>query len=237
MRIVLRGHDGTVLGMREVAAPPACQERAVVAAVVIVAWLGQWAHGEPPAPVTLAQAAAAPPPPAAQPRGRADVAAFAFGSHDGSALTWGVGAQAGYGLGPHLMVTGLADWSGERTRPVGPAEAAYRMLRFGVGIAARRAIGRGFLDAGIVPEAIVLFLHGEGLSTPRSPTVWELAADGRVRAGLRLAAIVPFVYAEVSYALITTQLTLDDSRDSATLSRWSFAAGVGVLIPFGPLGG
>src|SRR3954462_16045612 len=37
MRIVLRGRDGKVLGMREIAAPAACQERAVVAAVVIAA--------------------------------------------------------------------------------------------------------------------------------------------------------------------------------------------------------
>ncbi len=56
MRIVLRGRDGKVLGAREVAAPEACQERAVVAAVVIAAWLGEWSAGEP--------RAAAPPGPA-----------------------------------------------------------------------------------------------------------------------------------------------------------------------------
>ena len=47
MRIVLRGRDGKVLGKREVAAPEACQERAVVAAVVIAAWLGEWSAAEP----------------------------------------------------------------------------------------------------------------------------------------------------------------------------------------------
>src|SRR5258707_13118014 len=47
MRIVLRGRDGKVLGMREIAAPEACQERAVVAAVVIAAWLGEWSASEP----------------------------------------------------------------------------------------------------------------------------------------------------------------------------------------------
>src|SRR5581483_7633255 len=140
MRIVLRGRDGTVLGMREVAAPDACQERAVVAAVVIVAWLGEWAHEEPAAPIAAVARpapAAAAAPAAAPTRARAgaggDVAAFAFGARDGDAATWGAGAQAGYGLGRRLALAALGEVTGERTHPLATGEAAYRVVRFGIG--------------------------------------------------------------------------------------------------------
>jgi hypothetical protein len=42
MHVVLRGHDGSILGSREVAAPEACHERAAVAAVFVAAWVGAW---------------------------------------------------------------------------------------------------------------------------------------------------------------------------------------------------
>jgi hypothetical protein len=57
MRIVLRSHEGALLGVREVAAPLSCQGRAAVAAVVIVAWLGEW-NQAPPAAATAARSAA-----------------------------------------------------------------------------------------------------------------------------------------------------------------------------------
>ena len=45
MRVSLRGLDGVVTGVREVAAPDDCQERAGVAAVLISAWVGAWTTG------------------------------------------------------------------------------------------------------------------------------------------------------------------------------------------------
>ena len=42
MRVVLRGRNGAVLGVREMVAPEACNERASVAAVFIAAWVGAW---------------------------------------------------------------------------------------------------------------------------------------------------------------------------------------------------
>jgi hypothetical protein len=258
MRIVLHGHDGKVLGMREVAAPDACPERAVVAAVVIVAWLGEWSGSQPGAAVE--RAAPAPPvppvtvvapraPPSDRPtrrgRPRADLGLFGFGVHDGDAGTWGGGAQLSYGLGQHLAVTALGEGTGERARALGPGEAAYRAWRFGAGIAWRQAFGRAFVDAGLAPEAVRLALRGEGLPTPRTATDWSLAMDGRLRLGVSLAPVAPFVvpfvaafiFGDAGYALTTARLTLDNRPDSVTLSPWSFSAGLGLLFSFGPIGG
>ena len=309
MRIVLHGRDGKVLGVREVAAPGTCEERAIVAAVVIVAWLGEWSAGEPPpssisaAPTaqpsdassiptlralerrvpppgpsvpTLGAPAAPPAPPpgpslptlrepplpaplAPPPEGsrptflerasgdggagghRVEIAGLVFGVHDGDAGTWGVGTQVDYrfgdGAGGGRSVIARAEGGGERVRPLGPGTAAYRSLRFGAGVALGRASRRVFLDGGIAPEVVRLALRGEGLATPRDATIWGLMLDGRVRLGLRLAPIVPFIFGETGYALTTARLTLDNRPDSVTLARWNLAAGVGLLFSFGPLGG
>ena len=223
MRIVLRGRDGTVLGMRQVAAPDACQERAVLAAVVIVAWLGEWAHDEPAAPIAAvarpAPAVAAAPaftPAGARAGAGGDVAAFAFGARDGDAATWGAGAQAGYGLGQRLALTALGEVTGERTRRLGPGEAAYRVIRFGIGLGARWNAGRVFVDAALVPEALIFAVRAQGFPpTVHGASAWGLAADGRVRVGLRRTGVTPFVYAGAGYALATTRLTLDDRPDAA----------------------
>jgi hypothetical protein len=253
MRIVLHGHDGKVLGMRQVAAPQTCPERAVVAAVVIVAWLGEWSGGPPVAPGAAVERPAAPPPaPAATvtaprtpltkalthpTRPRDDVALFGFGVHDGDAGTWGGGAQLDYGLGQHLAVIALGEGTGERSRALGPGEAAYRSWRFGAGLAWRQAFGRAFIDAGVAPAAVRLSLRGQGLETPRTAINWSLAMDGRMRLGLRLSQVAAFIFGDGGYALSTARLTLDNRPDSVTLSRWSFAAGLGLLFSFGPLGG
>jgi len=243
MRIVLRARDGTILGMREVAAPDACEERAVVAAVVITTWLGEWAAaraappGVPPprSPEVSARAVSALP---ASPARRAELAAFVFGAHDADASTWGVGAQGSYGLGAIAALTALGEVTGERQRTLGPGQAAYRLARVGVGVAARRALGRDvLLDGALVPELFHLSLRGVRLLDARPAAAWGLAVDARVRLGVRLGAIVPFLYADGSYALTATRLTLDNSRSDATLSRWGVAAGLGILLPFGPLGG
>jgi hypothetical protein len=170
-------------------------------------------------------------------RRRVDVAALVFGVHDGDEGTWGIGAQVDYGLGSRVSVVARGEGSGERIRPLGPGQAVYRVLRFGVGIAVRRASGPVFLDADITPEAVRLALRGEGLPTTHDPTIWGWALDGRVRLGLRLAPIVPFIFGDAGYALTTARLRLDDRPASVTLSRWSLAAGAGLLFSFGPSGG
>ena len=241
MHIVLRGRDGKVLGEREVAAPEACQERAVVAAVVIAAWLGEWSAAEPraaaarppAAPPVLTVAAPAPPPPS--PRRstppRLELAAFGSAVHDGDAATWAAGGELAYGLGDRFSVTAQGHTTGDRTRPLGPGQAAYQSRGFGAGISWRRRFGRAVLDAGLGPEALRTAFQGERLVTPRGATAWTLAIDGRVRLGLALGPIVPFVYAGADYGIGTSRLTLDDRPDQVTtLSRWNVAAGVGLLF-------
>jgi hypothetical protein len=254
MRIVLRAHDHTVLGMREVAAPAACQERAVVAAVMIVAWLGQWSGAAPrqamvaapprptptarlPAPAPPARAPAAPSPPPLVAPIAGDVAAFGFGVHDGDAGTWGLGVQAGYHIGRHLSVTALGEGTGERARPLGPGQATYRSVRLAAGVALRHTLGRAFLDGGVGPALTRLSLRGQELTGARGATEWDPGADGRVRVGLRLAQarVVPFVYANATYSLAAARLSLDNRPDSVTLSRWNIAGGVGVLFFVGSL--
>jgi hypothetical protein len=72
MRVALRGPDGKVSGVREIAAPAACAERAAVAAVLISAWVGAWRTGtwpegtRPQEAIAEHTAASAPPPVHAQ---------------------------------------------------------------------------------------------------------------------------------------------------------------------------
>jgi len=265
MRIVLRGRDGQALGRREVAAPATCPERAVVAAVVIAAWLGEWASAGSSAAPTPAALPPAPPAPAAPPAAVAspaarapapvgapplltasrtvvpapgtpvhgELATFAFGTHDGDVGTWGLGAQAGYGLGRQLSVIALGEWIGARAQPLGPGQADYRAQRFGAGAALRATRGRLFIDGSAGPQAVRLSVRGEGLVMSRRVVSWGLALDGRVRVGLRLGWIAPFVYTGASYALNTARLTLDNRSDSVTLSRWGFSTGIGLLFPLG----
>jgi hypothetical protein len=234
-----------VLGQREVAAPDACHERAVVAAVVIAAWLGEWSGGEnrattpspasPPPPVLTRPPA--PPPPAPRSAPRIDIAAFGFGVHDGDVGTWGVGGEVGYQLAGPFSVLALGQGTGERSQALGPGRAAYSSLSIGAGISWRRRLGRGLLDLGLAPEATRVALRGQQLATTRTATAWSLAGDGRIRLGLRLGAVVPFLYADAAYALVTSRLTLDDLSNQVTLSRWNVAGGLGVLFSFPAPGG
>jgi opacity protein-like surface antigen len=248
MRIVLRGRDGKVLGMREIAAPAACQERAVVAAVVIAAWLGEWSASEPrataPAPPSatpvLMRAPAPPPAPTVAPRARPRIDLAAFGSvvHDGDVGTWAAGGELAFGLGDRFSVTAQGHTTGERTQALGPGQAAYQSLGLGAGVSWRRPLGHTLLlDAGAGPEVLRTALRGEKLSTPRDATAWSLAIDARIRLGLRLGPVVPFVYGGAAYALARAKLTLDDRPDTLTLSRWNVAAGLGLLFSLpGPAG-
>jgi len=240
MRIVLRGRDGKVLGMRQVAAPEACQERAVVAAVVIAAWLGEWSASEPRAPAPTPPAAppvlvrAPAPPPAPAPGRRAptriELAAFGSVVHDGDVGTWSAGGELALGLGDRFSVTAQGHATGERTQALGPGQAAYQSLGFGAGISWRRPLGLALLDAGAGPEALRTAVRGELLSAPRTATAWTLAADARIRVGLGLGPVVPFLYAGAACSLATPRLTLDDRLDTLTLSRWNVAAGLGLLF-------
>ena len=161
---------------------------------------------------------------------RLELAAFGSAVDDGDATTWAAGGELAYGLGDRFSVTAQGHQTGERTQALGPGRAAYQSRGFGVGVSWRRRFGRALLDAGVGPEALRTALQGENLLTPRRASTWTLAIDGRIRLGLALGRVVPFVYAGTAYSLSTARLTLDDRPDQITLSRWNVAAGLGLLF-------
>jgi hypothetical protein len=187
----------------------------------------------------LVRAPAPPPTPPAAPRARPRIDLAAFGSlvHDGDVGTWAAGGELAFGLGDRFSVTAQGHATGERTQALGPGQAAYRSLGFGAGVSWRRPLGRAVLDAGAGPEAVRTALQGERLSMPRDATAWGLAIDARIRLGVRLGPVVPFVYGGAAYALTAAKLTLDDRLDTLMLSRWNVAAGLGLLFSLsGPAG-
>jgi hypothetical protein len=134
-------------------------------------------------------------------------------------------------VGDRFSVTAQGHATGERTQALGPGQAAYQSFAVGAGVSWRRPLGRTLLfDAGAGPQALRTALRGEKLSTPRDATAWSLAIDARIRLGLRVGRVVPFVYGGATYALARTKLTLDDRLDTLTLSRWNVAAGLGLLF-------
>jgi hypothetical protein len=132
-----------------------------------------------------------------------------------------------------LNLAALFEATGERERTLGPGLAAYRTFHLGVGAGVVRARGRFFGEAGIFPELTLLTLNGRQLSPGRSATAWGAAADLRVRLGLRVGRVAPFLFAGASYALRGEHLTLDDRPQNITLSRWNVSAGAGLAFLFG----
>jgi hypothetical protein len=154
---------------------------------------------------------------------------------DGDATTAGAGLLAGYRFARRVAVAALVEATGEREVPVGSAVAAYRTYRLGVGASVLRTWGPLFLDAGIFPELTRLTVSGKQVHVPHSVTTWGAELDLRVRLGVSVGRIVPFLFVGGSGAARAQHLTLDGApaQDSATLSRWSYSAGVGLAFLFG----
>ena len=188
------------------------------------------------AAASATEAAASPTAVAAEkpkPDPRGEVAGLGFGTHDGDAGTFGAGILVGYRPTGALNLAALFEATGERERTLGPGLAAYRTFHLGVGAGVVRARGRFFGEAGIFPELTLLTLNGKQLSPGRSATAWGAAADLRVRLGLRVGRVAPFLFAGASYALRGEHLTLDDRPQNITLSRWNVSAGAGLAFLFG----
>ena len=169
-----------------------------------------------------------------QGRPRAEVAAWALETNDGNATTVGGGFLAGYRFARRIAVAALLEATGEREIAVGPGVAAYRPYRLGVGASILRTWGLLFLDGGIFPEWTMLTLRGGGqLHIGHKVTTWGAEIDLRVRLGLSVGRIAPFLFLGGSGALFPQKLTLDDDQRNTTLSRWSGSAGVGMAFLFG----
>ena len=285
MRVVFRGRDGAVLGVREVEAPTSCHERATTGAVFIAAWVGDWTMpgytpasaevvervdrsvpaversrtetmplpalslASPPA-VEVPPAQVSPPPStsqsphlAAKPvhptgparRHRVEVAGWALATNDGDATAIGAGLFAGYRFAKGVSAAALVETTREREIAVGPAVAAYRISRLGVGACVQRTWKTLFFDAGIFPELTILTSRGtKQVDVGYSVTTWGAALDLRVRLGLSAGRVAPFLFVGGSGVLPAQKLTLEGAPQAAAmLSRWSFSAGVGFAFLFG----
>jgi hypothetical protein len=230
LRIVIRDKSGAALGSRTLPAPVDCQARAALAAVLIAAWAGEWIKtnlGSPP--VAPAVDLLSTVPPAGSPPPHIDLDAFGFGIHDGGAGAFGGGLQAGLRwqtLGFVVVVEGSTD----RQRALGPVHARYNFLRAGPGLMARRQWSLAFADAVVVPEVVRNTISGVGLGRPLAVTSWNVCADLRLRFGLSLGRVSPFVYMGGSWTFLEEHLRVYDRPDSTSLPRANIAAGLGISL-------
>jgi hypothetical protein len=164
-----------------------------------------------------------------------EVAGWVLATNDGDATAVGAGLFAAYRFARRAAAAALIETTGERDIAVGPAVAAYRISRLGVGACVLRTWGPLFFDAGIFPELTMLTSRGtKRLDVRYSVTTWGAAMDLRVRLGLSAGRIAPFLFMAGSGTLPAQKLTLEgDAQAETTLSRWSYSAGVGLAILFG----
>jgi len=190
----------------------------------------------PPPPVVTAAASPGPivhAPNAATPVGRplqVEVGLLGFGAHDGDAGVLGLGGQAAL-LGERLSLIALVEETGQRQRTLGPGQASYGSVRFGLSAAVRRAWTHLFVDLALLPELQRTVVQGLGLVQAKGVIAWSVVADGRARLGWKAGRVAPFLYLGAGWSFRREHLTLDDRPDAAiTLSRLDLAAGLGIAV-------
>ena len=164
---------------------------------------------------------------------RVELGIWVLGTHDGDASAMGGGLLAQYRLANHVAMAALIETTSERELPVGPAVAAYRRSRMGLGASVARRWGPLFLEAGIFPELTLLIVHGKQLAVGNTVTTFGADMDLRMRLGLSTGRIVPFIFLGGAGALRAQHLTLEGNSASRSLSRWSANAGLGLAFRFG----
>ena len=236
MRVVLRGHDGSTFGSREVEAPASCHERATVAAVLVATWMGVWHQADlaarsatmPSAGSTVKPALAAGSAKPARQRGL-ELGLALMGTHDGNALAAGLAVESRWRLlGPVRGFVALSAAT-EREKSVGLARAGYMRpaLEAGplLGIGSSRLRG----EIGLSGRFGLLVMRGKGLPVTH---VTMRAAPG-LAAWLRLVfvgdALSPFFTGGGACWLGRESATLDNNPATAELPRWDIQVGMGIL--------
>lgn len=235
-------HDdqGQAIGARVVSATNDCGERAALAAAVIAAFAGDWRQSEPPSP-----GFAAPPRPAGPAKAvtvvaatapaaeaapwRAELGVAAFGLHDGDAGGFGVGGRLDLWRGLWAL-TALGEGSSERAQALGPGQGAYRFVRAGVGLTARRRWSRVSADATLVPMVGRLALRGKDLATTEEKTDWEFVAGAQARLAWDAGRLRPFLFAGASYDTPAQRMVLRDGSARVPLSRVNVEGGLGIAF-------
>ena len=168
-----------------------------------------------------------------------EVGGFGFGIHDGNAGAFGGGGQAGYRFSRWLAMGAWLEGSGQREQAMAGGSAAYRLYDLGFGPTVWQEVGPIFGDLSVLPKLTLLTIKGRimirGEEHPgKSLTRWGAAAEARLRLGLVLGPLRPFIFVAGSYALTAERLTLDDyPEQSMTLSRRNISVGLGLAYCFG----
>jgi hypothetical protein len=244
------------LGVRVVTVTNDCGTRAVLAAAVIAAFVGDWAQTKladpvstPATPATVNPATAAAPqaaanriqqgepaakkPAAAQPmalaRGtwQAELGAVAFGIHDGDAGGLGFGVRANLNRGA-TMASALVESALDREQPLGDGQGAYRFLRAGLGLGVRWQWPRVFWDTTVVPMVERLSLQGRNVTTPKDATDWGFVLVGNTSLGWNRPRFRPFLFVGASYSTPGQRMTLTGTDVRVPLSPLNIEAGLGV---------
>jgi hypothetical protein len=166
-----------------------------------------------------------------------EVGGFSFGIHDGNAGAFGSGVQAGYRFSRWLAMGAWLEGSGQREQAMDLGSAAYRLYDFGFGPTVWQEIGPIFGDLSVFPELTLftiktkLMVRGQ-LHPGQSLTRWGAAAEARLRLGLVLGPLRPFIFVAGSYALTAERLTYYP-EESMTLARGNVRLGLGLAYCFG----
>jgi hypothetical protein len=117
--------------------------------------------------------------------------------------------------------------------------AAYRLYDLGFGPTVWQEAGPIFADLSVLPELTLLtikarqMVRGE-LYPGKSLTRWGAAAEARLRVGLVLGPLRPFIFVAGSYTLTAERLTWDVfPEQSMTISRRNVSLGLGLAYCFG----
>lgn len=163
-----------------------------------------------------------------------EVSGFGFEIHNGKAAALGAGLQIAYRFSRWLALGARIEGTGEREQAMVRGRAAYRLYDFGLGLSVGETVGPLFADLSLLPELTWLAVEGRDLNPGKSVTRWGAAADVRLRLGLMLGRLCPYVFAAASYAFRAERLTVDDSPyPSTTLPRGNVSLGLGLAYLVG----
>lgn len=225
MRVMLRGQDGATLGSREVEAPASCHERATVAAVLVVTWMGVWPEAPAPAP-----APSTPRQEPARPEGtpRASLGLSFLTAIDGNGLAFGAAAETFIRLYAPLHVALMLSAASEREQSIGPAHVGYRRPALAVGPALALGRARVRWQLGASGQVGLLLMRGKGLATVHETTSATFGAGAFLRVLLAGERFSPFVHLGAVTWFGRQRATLDDAPDTAQLPRWDAQLALGV---------
>lgn len=234
LHLSLHDPSGVALGSLTVVTGTDCAARATLAAAVLAAFAGDWS------PTEVSKPSAAPETPSVGdatrgraerslgPRWQAELAAMAFGVHDGDVAGLGFAARADLSRAGWLL-TLLAEGNLQRERSLGQGQGAYRSLRAGLGLGTSRRASQLAWDGVLVPMLERLSLQGENLSTSnRAVTDWGFVVAAQSRLGWQMRALRPFLFVAASYAFPRQRLTLEGSPETVALSPVNLEAGLGI---------